>query len=134
MTETDTRCDISTEADIAKLVDEFYARVREDDLLRPIFEDVARVNWETHLPHLCDFWSSLLFRTGRFRGQPWPKHADLPVNREHFQRWLSLFIGVVDDLFQGRKAEEAKGYALSIADTFQLRMGLLPFKERPRLV
>jgi hemoglobin len=119
--------DISTDSDIRLLVDEFYRRVRLDPLLQPVFDDVARVDWMEHLPHLYAFWSDLLFRTRRFTGRPWPKHAVLPVNREHFQRWLSLFRSAVDDNFAGPRATEAKGFAASIADTFQMRMGLLTF-------
>ena len=117
--------DIQTEEDIKALVDAFYAKVNEDALLSPIFNDVAKVNWEEHLPHLCRFWSTLLFRTMTFQGQPFPKHMVLPVKREHFDRWIGLFVETVDQLFAGPKAEEAKGYARSIADTFQLRMGLI---------
>jgi hemoglobin len=116
--------DIQTEEDIEKLVHSFYDKVQKDDLLAPIFNDVAKVNWEEHLPHLCRFWSTLLFRTMTFDGRPFPKHAVLPVEKEHFARWVSLFVTTVDELFEGPKAEEAKGYARSIADTFQLRMAL----------
>lgn len=118
------KTDIRTENDIQKLVRAFYARVNADDLLSPIFNDLAKVNWEEHLPHLCRFWSTLLFRTTTFDGQPFPKHAVLPLKKEHFTRWVLLFTETVDELFAGAKAEEAKGYARSIADTFQLRMGL----------
>ena len=126
------RKDIESEADIETLVDAFYAKVNQDDLLSPIFNDLVKVNWDEHLPHLCRFWSTLLFRTMTFEGRPFPKHAVLPLKKEHFQRWVTLFVQTVDELFVGAKAEEAKGYARSIADTFQLRMGLQspgsPFK------
>lgn len=119
------KTDIQTEGDIEKMVRAFYARVNVDPLLAPVFNDVAKVNWEEHLPLLCRFWSTLLFRTMTFEGRPFPKHIGLPVEKEHFARWVSLFVGTVDELFAGAKAEEAKGFARSIADTFQLRMGLL---------
>ena len=119
------KTDILTEEDIQKLVHAFYARVNADALLAPVFNDVAKVNWNEHLPLLCRFWSTLLFRTMTFEGRPFPKHVGLPVKKEHFGRWVSLFVGTVDELFAGAKAEEAKGFARSIADTFQLRMGLL---------
>ena len=89
-----------------------------------MFNDFAHVNWDEHLPLLYAFWRTLLFRTGTYKGQPFPKHLLLPVAREHFARWILLFTQTVDDLFQGPKADEAKGFALSIADTFQRRMGL----------
>ncbi|HYE30835.1 MAG TPA: group III truncated hemoglobin [Methylomirabilota bacterium] len=131
----ETLPDIRNEEDIQKLVHTFYDKVNADELLGPIFNDVAKVNWEEHLPHLCRFWSTLLFRTMTFEGRPFPKHAALPIQREHFVRWVGLFTGTVDELFAGPKAEEAKNYARSIADSFQLRLGLLefPFSIRPRI-
>jgi hemoglobin len=119
--------DITTENDIKTLVDSFYDRVNRDDLLAPIFNEQAHVDWPTHLPQMYRFWSTLLFRTMTFKGQPFPKHAVLPLDRAHFERWLKLFRETVDSQFEGPKANEAKNYALSIADTFQLRMGLLSF-------
>ena len=119
------KSDIQNEDDIKKLVHTFYDKVNRDDLLSPIFNDVAKVNWDEHLPLLCRFWSTLLFRTMTFEGRPFPKHLPLPIQREHFGRWVSLFTATVDELFSGAKAEEAKNFARSIADTFQLRMGLI---------
>jgi hemoglobin len=116
--------DITDESDVKQLVDAFYAKVNRDDLLGPVFNGFARVNWDEHLPLLCTFWSTLLFRAGTYKGQPFPKHLLLPVAREHFARWVLLFTQTVDELFRGVKANEAKGFALSIADTFQRRMGL----------
>ena len=116
--------DIATEEDIKILVDSFYQKVNADELLAPIFNEVARVDWEEHLPTMYRFWSSLLFRSGNYQGQPWPRHAVLPVNARHFERWLRLFKQTVDEHFAGAKAVEARNIAASIADTFQNRLGL----------
>jgi hemoglobin len=116
---------LANEADIKLLVDSFYQKVNSDELLSPIFNDLAQVNWAEHLPTMYQFWGSLLFRQNSYRGQPWPKHAVLPVNASHFSRWLSLFKSTVDELFIGPKAEEAKNAAASIADTFQNRLQLV---------
>ncbi len=116
--------DIRTEDDIKTLVDSFYEKVNADPLLAPIFNQVAEVDWAEHLPNMYDFWSSLLFRTTRYEGRPWPKHAVLPVNAPHFSRWVALFKQTVDEHFAGPKATEAKNFAASIADTFQNRMQL----------
>jgi hemoglobin len=116
--------DILDDADIKRLVDGFYARVNRDDLLAPVFNEFAHVNWSEHLPLLYTFWSTLLFRSATYKGQPFPKHVMLPVAKEHFGRWVDLFIQTVEELFKGPKANEAKGFAQSIADTFQRRMGL----------
>jgi hemoglobin len=80
--------DISGEKDIKILVDSFYQKVDADEVLSPIFKEVAQVDWNEHLPVMYKFWSSLLFRSGTYQGQPWPKHAVLPVGAEHFNRWL----------------------------------------------
>jgi len=119
------RPDITSEQDIKILVDSFYDKVNVDELLAPIFNGVAKVDWEHHLPTMYQFWSSLLLRTGTYQGRPWPKHAVLPVNSQHFERWLSLFKQTVDELFAGPKATEAKNAAASIADTFQNRFQLM---------
>jgi hemoglobin len=99
--------------------------VNADDLLSPIFNDVAGVNWEEHLPLLYKFWSTMLFRTNTYQGRPWPKHAVLPVNPEHFARWVALFEATINEHFAGPKATEAKNIAASIADTFQNRFQMM---------
>jgi hemoglobin len=118
--------DIQTSADIKTLVDRFYEKVNRDALLGPIFYEVAGVDWPSHLATLYAFWESMLFGSGTYQGAPFPKHAVLPVQKAHFDRWLELFLATVDEHFSGPKAEEAKGRALSIADTFARRMGVLP--------
>src|SRR5688500_4856136 len=116
--------DICTELDVKTLVDSFYDRVNRDELLGPVFNDVAKVDWEHHLPTMYSFWNTMLFRTGEYSGRPWPKHEVLPLRKELFERWVKLFCETVDSLFAGPKASEAKARALSIADTFQTRAGI----------
>ncbi len=83
--------DLCTEAEVAALVHTFYARVRQDKLLGPIF-DAHVDDWDRHLAKLVDFWSSVLRRTGRFTGAPMPKHAVLPgLSAGLFRHWLTLF-------------------------------------------
>ena len=113
--------DIATEQDIKLLVDSFYDRVNRDEVLGPIFNDLAKVDWEHHLPQMYSFWTAMLFRKPVYKGQPWPKHMVLPLKKEHFERWICLFSKTVDEHFAGPKANEAKSAALSIADTFQTR-------------
>jgi hemoglobin len=117
--------DIATEQDIKLLVDSFYDRVNQDGVLGPIFNHVAQVNWEHHLPTMYSFWTQMLFRKPVYKGAPWPKHMVLPLTKQHFERWISLFSKTVDALFAGPKANEAKSAALSIADTFQTRFGIV---------
>lgn len=82
---------LCTEAEIEGLVHGFYAQVRRDAVLGPVFE--AHIDdWDRHLAKLVDFWSSILRRTGRFSGAPMPRHAALPgLSAPLFQHWLKLF-------------------------------------------
>ena len=114
--------DITGETDIKRLVDTFYDKVNQDELLGPIFNAVAHVDWARHLPTMYDFWSSVLFGTMRYKGRPFPKHLGLPVGSEHFQRWLQLFYQTVQENFAGPKAEEAQAKALNIASMFEYKM------------
>ncbi|MBD2722339.1 group III truncated hemoglobin [Hymenobacter armeniacus] len=119
---TPTRPDITTEADVKRLVDTFYAKVNQDALLDPIFNGFAQVDWPRHLPNMYDFWSGLLLGTGRYRGRPFPKHVPLPIDASHFQRWVALFLMTVDELFAGPTAEEAKLRGQAIAQVFEARL------------
>jgi hemoglobin len=82
-----------TEAMIEALVRAFYAKVRQDDQLAPVFaEAIAGDDWEPHLRKMFDFWSSVMLMSGRYHGTPMQAHARRPAIRgEHFERWLALF-------------------------------------------
>lgn len=80
------------EAMIHRLVHAFYAKVRRDAVLGPIFDAAIGDRWDEHLARLCDFWSSVMLMTGRFKGTPMSAHMALPdIRRGHFARWLRLF-------------------------------------------
>ncbi|WP_053332560.1 group III truncated hemoglobin [Candidatus Jidaibacter acanthamoebae] len=81
-----------TEPIIENLVHSFYIKVREDELIAPIFDNVIEGSWDEHLSRMCDFWSSIVLSTGRYKGQPLLKHINIPnLHKEHFLRWLSIF-------------------------------------------
>ena len=83
--------DLCTEEEISRLVHAFYATVHRDAMLGPIFAAHVK-DWDSHLPKMVDFWSSVLRRTARYRGTPMPAHVALPgLTSALFQRWLSLF-------------------------------------------
>lgn len=75
---------------LRNLVHRFYAAVREDEVLGPIFEERI-ADWTPHLERMVAFWSSVALMTGRYHGRPVPAHASLPVDASHFERWLALF-------------------------------------------
>lgn len=86
------------EALIHTVVHTFYVRVRADDLIGPIFNRVV-VDWDEHLAKLCDFWSSVLLMSGRFKGAPMPAHVAIAeIAPDHFKRWLALFHETVRDV------------------------------------
>jgi hemoglobin len=118
---TQPRLDISDRRDVMRLVNVFYDRVRQDDILGPIFDETAQVDWSTHLPRMYDFWDTVLFAAGTFKGDPLNVHRQLaaraPMTRREFGRWLDLFHTTVDDLFAGPMADQAKDRASRIAVT-----------------
>ncbi len=118
--------DISNRADIQELVDTFYIKVRADETIGYLFNDVARVNWEQHLPRMYDFWENILFQTGSFKGNPMAAHVQLhqksPLSAAHFDRWQQLFNATVDELFEGDMAELIKQRALSIATMMRIKV------------
>jgi hemoglobin len=124
----DTRCAITTRENIIVLVDSFYAKVRRDELIGPVFNDIAQVDWDEHLPKLYNFWSDLLLGTDEYHGRPFPPHMPLGLQIEHFERWLQLFLQTVDEHFTGVKALEAKQRALRIGQNFALNLRLI---DRP---
>lgn len=107
--------DIKSEDDVSTLVHTFYARVRADELLGPIFESIIKDNWAPHLKRMVDFWSTILLYTHKYKDDPMAKHMQLPVEQRHFDRWLFLFNDTLDTLFAGEIAENAKLRAGSIA-------------------
>lgn len=90
---------------ISLLVDTFYERIRADKTLGPIFvENVG--NWNTHLPKMKDFWSSVALHSSRYSGQPVPAHVKLAqeVTPEHFTLWLALFNKTLEDTAPSKEA------------------------------
>ncbi len=81
------------EATLGRFLDAFYSRVRDDPLIGPIFAAaIPEADWPRHMETIRAFWSSVLFKTGRYKGNPFGKHLALArLQPEHFARWLSLF-------------------------------------------
>ena len=109
-----------TEDMISEVVDTFYARVRRDEVLGPIFNRIVD-DWPEHLAKLKDFWSSVLLMTGRFKGRPMAVHVGIPdIERSHFERWLSLFGETVTELCPPAAAAVFREKAAMIAESLQL--------------
>ena len=118
--------DIQSRNDIEMLINSFYNKVKSDDTIGFIFNDIARVNWEKHLPVMYNFWETLLLDATSYRNNAMEVHYSLnrkvPLNEKHFQRWLELFSETVDELFSGKIATSAKTKAKSIASLMQYKM------------
>ncbi len=109
------------EAMIGRLVETFYARVRNDDLIGPVF--AAKVHdWDEHLAKLKDFWSSVTLMTGRYRGRPMQVHFRLDIEAAHFDRWLDLFETAAAETCPPKAAAYFIERARRIADSFELSL------------
>lgn len=108
--------------DIKLLVDSFYDKVRDDDLLAPIFNSVIQDRWPEHLERMYTFWQTVLLGQHTYMGSPFPPHANLPVTKVHFDRWLDLFFNTIDEKFDGEIAAEAKWRASKMAEIFQFKI------------
>ncbi len=113
------KTDIRNRKDIETLVNAFYEKIKTDAKIGYLFNDVAKVNWELHLPKMYDFWDSILFYKASYEGNPMDKHKVLheksPMTKAHFQHWIDLFNKTVNAHFEGTKAEEMKKRAMNIA-------------------
>lgn len=118
--------DLKDRSDVARLVDEFYRRAFADPLIGPIFTDIAKMELERHLPIMCDFWETVLFRAGLYRRNALQVHLALndrfPLQQNHFERWLTLWVANVDEHFAGEKADLAKVQAMRIAGSIRRRL------------
>lgn len=114
--------DLQSDQDVEVLVHTFYEKVQKDERLGYIFNDIANVDWDDHLSKMVDFWSNLLFQTGRYKGRPFRQHMPLPIKEGDFNRWYRLFEDTVDELYEGEEAKFAKQLARNIASSFELRM------------
>lgn len=118
--------DIQSRSDIELLLTSFYEKVKKDDTIGFIFNDIAKVNWEHHIPIICDFWETLLLDATSYSKNAMQVHYALnrivPLEEKHFHRWLQLFSETVDTLFTGTIATMAKTKARSIASLMQFKI------------
>lgn len=115
--------DIRNRIDIELFVNSFYDRVKTDPVIGYIFTEIAKVNWERHLPVMYNFWENALFYSGTYKGNPLELHKHLhrvmPLEPRHFDQWIRIFNETIDELFNGPKADLAKERAYSIAQIMQ---------------
>lgn len=126
MPHTLNRKEIQGPEEIRLLVNTFYYRAKKDDLLSVFFAH-GMGNRPHALEPLYAYWENILMEEEITGEMPFPKHADLPLTHQHFDRWLSLFLQTVDDLFIGVVAERAKFRAIKMCEVFRYKMELTSF-------
>jgi hemoglobin len=115
------------DADLHDTLTAFYVSVGGDALLAPYF---AAVDMPAHMPRIVAFWSTLLFHTGRYSGNAFRPHMEMPgLTAAHFARWVATLEATVDARFAGPMAEQMKALGHRIAYSMQVRLGIEPFAE-----
>src|SRR4029079_1181849 len=98
-----TEREIVTEDGIRRLVDAFYAKVRRDPELGPVFTRAIAGDWQPHLNKMYAFWSSVMLTSGRYKGNPVAKHLAVEgITLKLFERWLKLFDETCAELLDER--------------------------------
>lgn len=122
----DSASDLANRTDVAALLRRFYGRALDDEVLAEPFTELRSSGLDSHLPVMCDFWETVLFRAGRYRGSALTAHRDLhrqtPLRSRHFVRWLTIWNDTVDAMYRGPVAEHAKVQAARIAWAMHRRL------------
>lgn len=117
---------LETREDIELLVNTFYDKIKKDDVIGFFFNEIAKVNWNEHLPKMYQFWETLLFGQVSYKGNPMAAH--FPINeikameKHHFEHWLKVWTATVEELFTGTKAEMAIYKAQNISQLMAYKM------------
>lgn len=118
--------DIASRQDIELLINQFYSRVRQDDVLGIIFNEVVQMDWPHHIPLIVDFWETILLDADKYHQNAMTPHFAInqvyPLQKQHFDRWVQLFIETLDDNFEGQTVKLAKTRAKGIAGIMQIKM------------
>ena len=122
--------DITSLEDIKLLVDTFYSQVQKDDFIGTIFNEKIGDRWPEHLEKMYRFWQTILLEVHSYSGSPFPPHKQLPVAKEHFDRWMELFTQTTDSLFIGPLADEAKFRAKNMAEMFNYKIEYFRNEEK----
>lgn len=118
--------DITGREDVELLINSFYDIVRMDATIGYIFNDIIGDDWSHHMPVMYRFWESVLFSKPGYEGNPIKKHIELdkriPLNKEHFTRWLELWEATTDNLYEGPIADLAKNRAALMANLINIKV------------
>ncbi len=118
--------DLENRNDIVQLIDAFYQKATKDEIIGRFFTEVIQLSWEKHLPIMYNFWESVLFGTGSYRGNPILRHIELhqksALQTIHFEQWQQLFFATLNEHFEGTKTEEAKQKVVMMAKLMQYKI------------
>lgn len=125
--------DIESRKDVELLVDKFYEQVLKDEVIGFIFTEVSPISVETHMPIMYDFWASILLNSNTYKDNPMIKHFAInekqPLEKAHFERWLSLWKTTLEKHFDGPTAKEAYNRAHQIAHLMEYKMAQATNRE-----
>jgi hemoglobin len=118
--------DLDSRAHMHDLVVSFYREIVFDELLEPIFAEVAEVDWALHIPKLLDYWCRVVLRHPGYDGYLLEAHQHLhdmnPLEVEHFDRWYGLWVETIDARWAGPLADLAKEHARRMGNTLARRL------------
>lgn len=118
--------DIKTGEDVKLFIDAFYEKVKADDTIGYIFNEIADLNWEEHMPKIYRFWESILLGKPGFQGDVMGVHIRLnkkeKLTSTHFDRWIALFTETVNEMYKGTVATEAVNRANTIRRTMEYNL------------
>lgn len=117
---------LETREDIENLVNSFYNKVQKDETIGFFFNDIAKVDWSQHLPKMYSFWETLLFGQASYKGNPMAVHFPIneivPIEKRHFNHWLSTWTETVEEMFEGETADMAVYKATNISSLMAHKM------------
>jgi len=120
--------DLDSRTAIHDVVVHFYREVVFDELLGPVFDEVAEVDWSQHLPKLVDYWCRVLLREPGYDGLILAAHRHVhemqPFRVEHFDRWYELWVASVDSRWAGPRADAAKAHARHLGEVLARQLGV----------
>lgn len=123
-----TKPDLDCLEQIELMVRRFYHDVNADDLLGPVFNTTAQVDWNTHLPKLSAFWARALLGIDGYQGNPFARHAEThatsALSPAHFERWLTLFERTLDTGWTGPNTDHARSLAHNVARVHRRQLEL----------
>lgn len=118
--------DIETRADLEGLLRAFYEKAFADELIGHFFTKVVPLNLDTHIPVITDFWEAIIFNKHTYKKNVMVVHQHIHhlshIKKDHLDRWVQLFTGTVDEMFEGDKAILIKQRATSIATLMDIKL------------